>query len=112
MKLRIIKRIATENIQYLWELAKQKWIHLSININLLEKNLDDNDKVADLHAKAAELHPILGRYFWRIAEVVTVCFILWALMYGFVWKAPLQFPNNSLVSIEQGAHLGEVAQNF
>lgn len=112
MKPKILKRIVVENADYLYEVAWRKWSEFAIRINLLEENLERWDVVASLHSKAGNLHPVLGRYFWRIIEVVTVCFVLWALMYGFVWKAPIRFPHNSLVSIEQGAHLDEVARTF
>lgn len=85
---------------------------LQIFLNQLESELDKNTKVAKLRKQAGNLDPIFERHFYKILEVIVLIIFICLLFYGFFWKAPRDFPEHVLVTIEKGESLSLIAENF
>jgi UPF0755 protein len=51
-------------------------------------------------------------HFFSIIYYLFAVILLWSIAYGFFWRAPGDFPEAALVSIERGETLSQVAHSF
>ncbi|MBN2093920.1 MAG: endolytic transglycosylase MltG [Candidatus Zambryskibacteria bacterium] len=59
-----------------------------------------------------KIHPILGRNFLKIIYVLGLALILFLSFHLTSWRAPLFFPKQTLVTIERGESLSQIAKSF
>lgn len=58
------------------------------------------------------VHPILGQHFIKIVGWGGLALIIFAFFYGAFWRSPRPFPEQSLITIERGESLTQVASDF
>jgi UPF0755 protein len=81
-------------------------------LEILRLKLVTHPKVIIWRLRLFGIHPALGTHFWKIASSIFSVVFVFGVFYVFAWRPPRPFPVQSLISVERGETLSQIADSF
>jgi len=79
---------------------------------IIRLKISTHPKVIMWRLRLFGVHPFLGSHLLKIVGVVAVVLFFYACFYILAWRSPRPFPNQTLISIERGESLSQIANSF
>lgn len=58
------------------------------------------------------VHPFLGSNVFKIIGIILILFLIYISFYFIFWRAPSNFPEQALVTVERGSSLSQISNSF
>ncbi|PIR40069.1 MAG: hypothetical protein COV33_01860 [Candidatus Zambryskibacteria bacterium CG10_big_fil_rev_8_21_14_0_10_34_34] len=80
-------------------------------IEIIRQKISSNPKIIIWRLKLFGFHPFLGKHSLKIVGIILAIIFIYFSFYITVWRSPRPFPSQTLLSIERGENLSQIA-NF
>ena len=81
-------------------------------IEIIRQKISSNPKIIIWRLKLFGFHPFLGKHSLKIVGIILAIIFIYFSFYITVWRSPRPFPSQTLLSIERGENLSQIANFF
>jgi len=81
-------------------------------VEIIRLKIVTHPKVIVWRLKLFGIHPFFGNHFLKITSIILAIIVIYLGFYSIVWRAPRPFPDQTLINIERGESLSQIANTF